>query len=56
MDGFFSFLSFLQPCFDTKLLKKSKKEDKQFLLEDIEDVGGSYRKLPNCGDGTAERK
>ncbi|XP_308749.5 protein cueball isoform X2 [Anopheles gambiae] len=44
------------PCFDTKLLKKSKKEDKQFLLEDIEDVGGSYRKLPNCGDGTAERK
>uniref|UniRef100_A0A182Q847 Protein cueball n=1 Tax=Anopheles farauti TaxID=69004 RepID=A0A182Q847_9DIPT len=47
------------PCFDTKLLKKSKKEDKQFLLEDIEDVGGSYRKLPN-GDsaavGQAERK
>lgn len=42
------------PCFDTKLLKKSqKKEDKQYLLEDIEDVGGSYRKLPNCVDGGA---
>uniref|UniRef100_A0A182SYZ1 EGF-like domain-containing protein n=1 Tax=Anopheles maculatus TaxID=74869 RepID=A0A182SYZ1_9DIPT len=39
------------PCFDTKLLKKSQKEDKQFLLEDIEDVGGSFRKLPNGGDG-----
>ncbi|XP_053664940.1 protein cueball [Anopheles marshallii] len=45
------------PCFDTKLLTKSQKEDKQFLLEDIEDVGGSYRKLPNCGEGTLhERK
>ncbi|XP_053674424.1 protein cueball [Anopheles nili] len=43
------------PCFDTKLLKKSQKEDKQFLLEDIEDVGGSYRKLPNCGEAN-ERK
>ncbi|XP_052860006.1 protein cueball [Anopheles cruzii] len=46
------------PCFDTKLLKKAQKEDKQFLLEDIEDVAGSYRKLPNvtCGDAASERK
>lgn len=43
------------PCFDTKLLKKSqKKEDKLYLLEDIEDVGGSYRKLPNCGEGAGK--
>ncbi|KFB47027.1 AGAP007023-PA-like protein [Anopheles sinensis] len=41
------------PCFDTKLLKNSpKKDDKVYLLEDIEDVGGSYRKLHNCDDGS----
>lgn len=38
------------PCFDTKILQKSsaKPEDKQFLLDDIESIAGSYRKLPSC--------
>lgn len=39
------------PCFDTKMLQKSlsKAEDKQYLLDDIENIAGSYRKLPSCG-------
>lgn len=39
------------PCFDTNLLQKSssKAEDKQYLLDDIESIAGSYRKLPSCG-------
>lgn len=38
------------PCFDTNLLQKtaSKAEDKQYLLDDIESIAGSYHKLPNC--------
>ncbi|XP_058837848.1 protein cueball isoform X2 [Topomyia yanbarensis] len=38
------------PCFDTKLLQKasSKADDKQYLLDDIESLAGSYRKLPSC--------
>lgn len=39
------------PCFDTKMLQKpsSKSEDKQYLLDDIENIAGTYRKLPSCG-------
>ncbi|XP_050090380.1 protein cueball [Anopheles aquasalis] len=46
------------PCFDTKILKKLGKEDKQCLLSDIEDVAGSYRNLPNgtCGGDVSDRK
>uniref|UniRef100_A0A8D7ZYA3 Protein cueball n=2 Tax=Culex pipiens TaxID=7175 RepID=A0A8D7ZYA3_CULPI len=41
------------PCFDTNLLQKSssKAEDKQYLLDDIENIAGSYRKLPSCAGG-----
>ncbi|XP_055610242.1 protein cueball [Uranotaenia lowii] len=41
------------PCFDTKLLQKSKADDKQYLLDDIESLAGSYRKLPSgsCTSG-----
>ncbi|XP_055531122.1 protein cueball [Wyeomyia smithii] len=40
------------PCFDTKLLTKasSKADDKQYLLDDIESLAGSCRKLPSCGN------
>lgn len=38
------------PCFNPDLLQKisSKTEDKQFLLDDIESIAGSYNKIPNC--------
>ncbi|XP_058462843.1 protein cueball-like [Malaya genurostris] len=40
------------PCFDTNLLQKasSKADDKQYLLDDIENIAGSYRKLPSCSN------
>lgn len=39
------------PCFDTNLLQKSpaKAEDKQYLLDDIESIAGTYRNLSSCG-------